>query len=67
MEYNQLKMRFEVNKNLFKKFTKNNKKITNIDKFYYSENLIRKFIRQTIRGLNYLHRIGIIHGDIKTK
>ena len=65
MEYNQLKMRFEVNKNLFKKFTKNNKKITNIDKFYYSENLIRKFIRQTIRGLNYLHRIGIIHGDIK--
>ena len=66
MTYDRGKMRFEVNKNIFQKFSKiSNNKNLDINSFYYSEKHIRKFIRDIIRGLNYIHRIGIIHGDIK--
>ena len=65
MEYDDDKEKFIVNKNIFQKYLKNIKNPTDIEQLYYSENQIRKFIRQIIRGLNYLHRLGIIHGDIK--
>ena len=67
MSYDEGKNKFTVNKNIFKNYLKNkeNSGEIDVDKLYYSENQIRRFIRQTIRGLNYLHRIGIIHRDIK--
>jgi [calcium/calmodulin-dependent protein kinase] kinase len=67
MSYDEVHSKFSVNKNIFKKYLKNkdNSNEIDVDKLYYSENQIRRFIRQIIRGLNYLHRIGIIHRDIK--
>ena len=67
MSYDEGQNKFTVNKNIFKNYLKNkeNSGEIDVDKLYYSENQIRRFIRQTIRGLNYLHRIGIIHRDIK--
>ena len=65
MEYDEEKNKFSVNKYIFEKYLKNIKNPADLDKLYYSETQLRKFIRQIIRGLNYLHRLGIIHGDIK--
>ena len=67
MSYDEVQNKFTVNKNIFKNYlkSKENSGEIDVDKLYYSENQIRRFIRQTIRGLNYLHRIGIIHRDIK--
>ena len=65
MTYDEKKRQFIVNKYIFEKQLKKNNYELEIDKAYYTENLIRSFIRQTILGLNYLHRIGIIHKDIK--
>ena len=65
MSYDEKKRQFIVNKYIFEKQLKKNNYELEIDKAYYTENLIRSFIRQTILGLNYLHRIGIIHKDIK--
>ena len=42
-----------------------NKFKPNINKEYYSEDQIQKFIRHCVRGLHYLHSVGIIHRDIK--
>ena len=65
MSYDEKKNQFTVNKYIFEKQLKKNNCELEIDKAYYTENLIRSFIRQTILGLNYLHRIGIIHKDLK--
>ena len=65
MEYNEMENKFTVNKNIFQKYLKDKENHTDIDKLYYSETQIRKFIRQIIRAINYLHRFGIIHKDIK--
>jgi serine/threonine protein kinase len=65
MEVDDVVNKFTVNKHIFENYLKNKEELTDIDKFFYSEIQIRRFIRQIIRGLNYLHRIGIIHGDIK--
>ena len=63
MSYDQITNKFVVNKHLFEK--KLQKGDVDITQLYYSEKQIRRFIRQIIRGLNYLHRIGIIHKDMK--
>lgn len=65
MTFDQKKNIFIVNKYIFEKHLKKNNLELDREKAYYSENLIRNFIRQTIRGLNYLHRIGVIHKDLK--
>jgi [calcium/calmodulin-dependent protein kinase] kinase len=65
MEYNDEENKFTVNKNIFQTYLKDKENPVDIDKLYYSETQIRKFIRQIIRGVNYLHRFGIIHKDIK--
>lgn len=65
MTYDDDKNKFYVNKNIFKKYLNSKSDDINIDELYYSENQIKKFIRQIIKGINYLHRIGIIHKDIK--
>ena len=65
MEYNDEENKFTVNKNIFQTYLKDKENPVDIDKLYYSETQIRKFIRQIIRGINYLHRFGIIHKDIK--
>ena len=68
MSFNEEKNIFTVNKYIFEKQLKKNsneKDIEDIEKVYYTESLIRTFIRQIIRGLNYLHRIGVIHKDLK--
>ena len=65
MTFDEKKNKFIVNKYIFEKHLKKNNCKLDIDKAYYTENLIRYFIRQIIRGLNYLHRIGVIHKDLK--
>ena len=65
MTFDEQKNIFTVNKYIFEKHLKKNSCELNIEKVYYTENLIRSFIRQIIRGLNYLHRIGVIHKDLK--
>ena len=65
MSFNEEKNIFTVNKYIFEKHLKKNNSEINIEKVYYTESLIRTFIRQIIRGLNYLHRIGVIHKDLK--
>ena len=65
MYFDEQKNIFTVNKYIFEKHLRKSNCKQNIEKAYYTENLIRSFIRQTIRGLNYLHRIGVIHKDIK--
>ena len=65
MSYDEQKNIFTVNKYIFEKHLKKNNRELNIEKVHYTENLIRTFIRQIIRGLNYLHRIGVIHKDLK--
>ncbi len=65
MSYNEEENKFTVNKHIFEKYLKDKDNPTDIDKLYYSESQIRNFIRQIIKGLNYLHRLGIIHKDIK--
>ena len=65
MIYDEEKNKFIVNKNIFDKFIKNKEDHLDIEKLYYSETQIRKFIRQIIQGLNYLHRNGIVHRDLK--
>ena len=65
MYFDEKKNIFTVNKYIFERHLKKSESELNIEKVYYTENLIRSFIRQTIRGLNYLHRIGVIHKDIK--
>ena len=65
MTYDEEKNIFIVNKHIFEKHLKKNNLELDIEKSYYTENLIRSFIRQIIRGLNYLHRIGVIHKDLK--
>ena len=65
MTYDEEQNKFTVNKYIFEKYLKNNDNPKEIDKLHYSEIQIRRFVRQIIRGLNYLHRIGIIHKDIK--
>lgn len=64
MAYNEDENKFTVNKYVFENILKSNK-TTDIDNLHYSESQIRRFVRQIIKGLNYLHRIGIIHKDIK--
>lgn len=44
---------------------KNKDNPKDISQLYYSESQIRNFVRQIIKGLNYLHRLGIVHKDIK--
>ena len=65
MTFDENKNKFIVNKYIFEKHLKKNNCKLDIEKAYYTENLIRYFIRQIIRGLNYLHRIGVIHKDLK--
>ncbi len=65
MSFDEEKNIFTVNKYIFEKHLKKNKGELDIEKVHYTENLIRTFIRQIIRGLNYLHRIGVIHKDLK--
>ena len=65
MSFNEEKNIFTVNKFIFEKHLKKNNSEKDIEKVYYTESLIRTFIRQIIRGLNYLHRIGVIHKDLK--
>lgn len=64
MTYNEEENKFTVNKYIFENNFKNNKS-TDPENLQYSESQIRRFVRQIIKGLNYLHRIGIIHKDIK--
>lgn len=40
------------------------KNLTQYEKIY-DNNLIKKIINQTYEGLNYIHKMNIIHGDIK--
>ena len=65
MSYDEDKNKFYVNKHIFKKYLNNKSDSINIEELYYSETQIKKFVRQIIKGINYLHRIGIIHKDIK--
>lgn len=65
MSFDDEKGIFTINKYIFEKHLKKKNSELNIEKVYYTENLIRSFIRQIIRGLNYLHRIGVIHKDLK--
>ena len=65
MSFDEVTNKFTVNKHIFEKYLKDKDNPSDIDKLYYSESQIRNFIRQIIKGLNYLHRLGIIHKDIK--
>ena len=65
MEYDEKQNKFTVNKHIFQRYLKDKDNPTEIDQLYYSETQLRKFIRQIIRGINYIHRLGIIHKDIK--
>ena len=74
--YNEDTDEFEINKNYFinkdfyKKVNEDTKsiiekekeKITKVD---YTEDEIRYFLRQIIKGVSYLHHNGIIHKDLK--
>ena len=75
--YNEDNDNFEINKNYFinKDFYKNlnnednnsiiENEIEKIKKDNYSEDEIRYFLRQIIKGVSYLHHNGIIHKDLK--
>ena len=75
--YNEDNDDFEINKNYFinKDFYKNlnnednnsiiENEIEKIKKDNYSEDEIRYFLRQIIKGVSYLHHNGIIHKDLK--
>ena len=65
MTFNEETSTFTVNKFIYENYTKNKDNKDEIEKFYYSESQIRRFVRQIIKGINYLHRIGIVHKDIK--
>ena len=75
--YNEDNDNFEINKNYFinKDFYKNlnnednnsliEKEKEKITKEDYTEDEIRYFLRQIIKGVSYLHHNGIIHRDLK--
>ena len=65
MTYNEEQNKFIVNKYIFENYLKNKDNPKDISQLYYSESQIRNFVRQIIKGLNYLHRLGIVHKDIK--
>ena len=56
MTYDEDEDKFQINKN----FYKNNNPDSD-----YSEDEIRKIIRQIVLGIDYLHKNGVIHRDIK--
>jgi len=56
MTYNEDEDKFQINKH----FYKNNNPDSD-----YSEDEIRKIIRQIVLGIDYLHNNGVIHRDIK--
>ena len=66
VDYNEENGSFSINKHISDIYEKKDKdKKSFNEKKYYEEDDIRMFIKHIILGINYLHKNGIIHHDIK--